>query len=993
MQSTVAEQPGQDKADKLRLVTDLFRRLHAHVESVPGCVCIDHLVEKRLIFTEDTCAQWLDGKRQLFGSFFDVGAGDYLLHVLVGTTNLHIGVVRARRDEGRVEILRMGEFDYARFESRLNPRLPAGRQLARRGWGHVWCSIDCGDLTAIGAEILDLKDGPLAAVLSGMLASLPAVGRERAWAWLAFDRRQWFRFFVDGRFQKKYAGWRGYEANEAGSVQGMLNAFAFAIETLERAADFDVPYILEMHRRCMDRVRSNNPKSTPGQPRFLEAGFHFYAKNSTLASLAEIFEMRRGDGTAIFHDSGYGRPAGRMDYLEAYEAIQKHGKLRFRPWYPNLTKAEKQLVESRDGSPRFQRLKDSIQRQFLEKMKGCIDRYHAAVAAAGTDMDIIHAVARVARDLELLHPFPDGNGRAFPVVLASQLLLFHGFPPPIFHDPNIDAELSYAEFAANMVAAMRDTVGLLKSPDKTLHDYTITAAGQEEIDRFATMARELGGRLDLLDRSRRPDEAFVTADYAAWVTEGRWVSYRPGLRFTGVGSHRTYRPGCLYFGLAVEDWKKEGKSVAEELRRVIAKGAAALVLDEAIAAEADACSVPVLVVADLNRALKALAHRTRKDVGCATVLVTGTEGKTGAKLQLHHLLSRQTETHAVLNSANTEGPVLFSLANLKATTRVEINEVSVGADEKLRVERTRLVSPDLCLITNIGPNHMHMHKTIENVITAKSSVVEGLPTGGTAILNGDNEYFEPLVEAIRRRRPDVAIATYGSDPAAEARLVSAEFEDDRLGWTVRAEIAGRSLEYFLPLLQNYAPLASLGVLLTVHRLGHDVAKAAADYADFQPFETMGRVLKLHLGGGDAVFYDQSRRGGMHGMRSAFQDLAHLPVTGKVVALVGGISVKQDGDWTRQSHGELAQLINASRIDRLYTTGSYMDYVAAGLRQPDILVRHSDDIEELAALLQAEMQPGDLLFIIGSAYLYLGRVSDILLKHLPHSLLQTSEPTP
>lgn len=984
------------------LLAQFFHDLRGRLQSQFGYACVDGRLPKRFVFSDEDCCAWFGdggagrGRRQQFGSFFDIGAGPYLFHVEVGTTNLHVGVVKARRNGGRVAITRMDEFDRARIEIRLNPWLPPDTRLAWRAWGHGWCSIDCGAIRNVDATrlkaLLDLERGHLmAAVIAPLAAVLPEFARERAWAWLAFDRRQWFRFFVDGRFHRKYSGWRGYEENEAGSVQGMLNAFAFAIANLDRAADLDVPYLLELHRHCMDGVVSRNPKSTPGQVRFREAGFHFYAKNSTLASLAEVFELRRGDGTPIFHEPDYARSTDDIDYVEAYEGLQQKGKLRFRPWYPELGRSDRQAIEATDGSPRFLALKERIQAGFLARMQECIDTYKRVIAAAQRDVERIHAIARLARDLELLHPFPDGNGRAFPVALASQLLLYHDLPPPIYRDPNIDAELSYAEFAVETIAAMRNTLQLLRQPEATLFDYSIAEASAQEIDDFAAMSRELGARLDLLDARRGPEEIFATPDYLAWLGGGRWINYRPGLRFSNTGSHRTFGKGGLYFGLAVPEWRQDGKSIDAELDRVIAKGAAALVLDYPVAR--DRFPVPVLVVEDLAAMLKALAQRTRSDVGCKTVLVTGTEGKTGAKIQLHHLLRRQARVHAVLNSANTEGPVLFSLANLGRATEVEINEVSVGANEALRVERARLVAPDICLFTNIGPNHMDMHKTMENVIVAKSSVVAGLPPGGVAILNADNEYFPQMRDAIGRRRQDVTIKSYGLSADDDGRLLAAEFNADRLAWRVWASIGGHDVDYVVPMPQNFAPLASVGVLLAVHQLGYDVAVAAADYAGFRPYETMGRTLRLHLEGGDALFYDQSRRGGLHGMRAAFRDLDQFKAARRVVALVGGISIKKDGEWTRQAHAELAQLINASRIERLYTTGNYMDYVHAALQRPEILIAHSDDIESLADALVGELRPGDLLFMIGSAYLYLGRVSDIVLKRLRHSLAQTTEPAP
>jgi len=96
--------------------------------------------------------------------------------------------------------------------------------------------------------------------------------------------------------------------------------------------------------------------------------------------------------------------------------------------------------------------------------------------------------------------------------------------------------------------------------------------------------------------------------------------------------------------------------------------------------------------------------------------------------------------------------------------------------------------------------------------------------------------------------------------------------------------------------------------------------------------------------------------------------------------VGGISIKKDSEWTQQAHTELAGFINKSPISRLYTTGNFMTYVREKLNNTEIFVKHSDDLVELAKDIMSELEPEDALFIIGSAYLYLGRLSDKLLRY-------------
>lgn len=784
-----------------------------------------------------------------------------------------------------------------------------------------------------------------------------------------FDPAQLFRLFVDGRLHKKYKGWVGYEAGERGSVQALLNGFAHMVDHFDLSEGLRATYLLDLHKVCMMGVQTRNLKSSPGDLRFLNAGMPFFPKTTTFANLQEILAMRAGDGTAVFNTAAFAKPAEELDAQTLFDAMQRLGKINYRNWYPNLSARQQAALEKKLGLTAFYEAKHLVQMQFARKVEIIVNRFNSTIASAQNADERLRAIALVVRELELLHPFPDGNCRTVACVLLTQLLLNHEFTPALLDNPNLDGECALDEWIAEIRKGMALYEQLLKDPGARIYDYAISDSSAADRETFADMSK------DLVAKIQAHRELYLTPDRLLAYTGGQWHAgskpCSPWLRFSGVGTYNTVGAGNIYFGLEIADWEKEGKDVRTALERVVAKGVRALVLDRA--EYANGWSVPVCLVADSFAAFKACAVQVRQQLDPLTLLITGTEGKTGAKVQLHHLLNFQTRAHGVINSANTEIPVLRSLAGLGVDDVVEINEVSVGGDEAYRVERAVMVNPHLCLFTHIGPNHMDMHKTMDNLLWAKSSVVAGLREGGLCIVDTDNAHSEGLKQAIWKRRPDAAIIGYGTAAHNAGQLLSASFDSSQLGWQVSARIDGEEVNYLVPMIQQHAPLASVGVLLAVKRAGFEVQRAASDYASLRPFETMGQVTRLQKAGGEVLFYDQSRRGGISGMRSAFADIARIKVPGRVVALVGGISVLRDSDWTKEAHRQLADLINHSPITHLYTTGNHIDYVHDGLQHPP--VKSSNDLEELATLLANEVQPGDLLFIIGSAYLYLGRVAE------------------
>ncbi len=787
----------------------------------------------------------------------------------------------------------------------------------------------------------------------------------------AFDKSQLWRFFVDGRFQKKYNGWIGYEAGERGSVQALMNGFAFMLEHFDLSRGLSSTYLLDLHKICMLNVETSNLKSSPGDLRYLNAGMPFFAKSTTYGNLRQILRERRGDGTVIFNTKKYAKTADEFDLDELYAGLLEDKRINYRNWYPNLDRRTQEALEKKRGLQAFYHAKHAVQMLFAEKMDEIVGRFNRTIRLAKTEEEKLDCFVLLVRHLELLHPFPDGNCRTFACITLNHLLLYHDMMPTILYNPNYDGELSTEEFKEEIRKGQALMKELLEDPEAAVYGYSITQMAEGDRKRFLEMAKET---IEKIDGWR---EVYLTPERAARICDGRWYRADRHIRFERVGDYNTYLKGSLYFFMALEEWEKEGRDIEAELRRLEEKGVRAIVTDDRRVLETT--TLPVMLVRDVKAAYTKAATQTRQEVDPLTLLITGTEGKTGAKSQLYQLLSPQTKVHAHINSANTAIPVLRSLVNLTEEDRVELNEVSVGGNEALRIERSEWVNPDLCLFTHIGPNHMDMHKTMENLVWAKSSVVVGMREGGVCIVNSDMEYFDALCAAIEKRRPGTPVVTFGRSAHDDAQLLDAVFDDEKNGWNVRARVGRTEYDYFVPLIQGHVPPASVGMLLCVERMGYDVERAARDYASVTPYATMGALRVLRKDEGDVLFYDQSRRGGISGMRSAFEDLGRLKKRGRVIALVGGISIKKDSEWTREAHRALAEMIDASPVERLYTTGPFMGYVHDALKRREILVEHTDDLDRLAKRLYDDAEPGDTLFVIGSAWLYLGRVVDRLEK--------------
>lgn len=237
-------------------------------------------------------------------------------------------------------------------------------------------------------------------------------------------------------------------------------------------------------------------------------------------------------------------------------------------------------------------------------------------------------------------------------------------------------------------------------------------------------------------------------------------------------------PGALF--VAVSGFHRDGHDFAKD---AVANGAVAVIAEREMAVAA-----PVAIVPDTRAALADLAaelydHPTRK---LKLVGVTGTDGKTTTV----HLVSDVLEAMGERTGFSTT--VDFKLARhewaneTRQSTQeaVEIQEffaellvaggtwgVLEATSHALALRKVRGCEVDVAVFTNLTPEHLDFHGTLQAYLEAKGilfemlakSTAKGVPK--TAVLNADDPHWQYLAD----RAAPARILTYGIDALADVQ--------------------------------------------------------------------------------------------------------------------------------------------------------------------------------------------------------------------------------
>ncbi len=141
----------------------------------------------------------------------------------------------------------------------------------------------------------------------------------------------------------------------------------------------------------------------------------------------------------------------------------------------------------------------------------------------------------------------------------------------------------------------------------------------------------------------------------------------------------------------------------------------------------------------------------REDNGLKVLGITGSFGKTSTKFIADTILSESLNVKNTPSSYNT--PMgLSKVINNDLNESHEVFIAELGAKQKGEIDEVaQLVQPDIGIITAIGPTHMHMFKTIENIMNTKYELIEDLPEDGIAIFNYDNDYVKVLADKTTKK--------------------------------------------------------------------------------------------------------------------------------------------------------------------------------------------------------------------------------------------------
>ena len=437
---------------------------------------------------------------------------------------------------------------------------------------------------------------------------------------------------------------------------------------------------------------------------------------------------------------------------------------------------------------------------------------------------------------------------------------------------------------------------------------------------------------------------------------------------------RTIQAGDLFVAL------KADRDGHDFVAMALEKGAAAALVThrpDGVAADA-----PLLIVDDVLAALEKLGEAARARTKAQVLAITGSVGKTSAKEMARAVLERQGKVHAAEASYNNHWGVPLTLARMPADTEFAVIEIGMSNPGEI-APLSRLARPHVAMITTVAAAHLEAFDDITGIAREKASIIDGLVTGGIAVLNADTETSATLQNYAARS--EVTQVLFGQ-MSWTWRLDHVALSEGQT--LLQADTPQGPLMFKVSTAGRHFAMNGLGILAAVDALGADPVQAAMDLGHWAPPAGRGTHETVTIDpaheGEDLILLDDAFNANPTSLAAALEVLASYTPRDNVGRVVKGRRVAILGDMLELGadeaamHAEVAKDPSIPAVHLIHCAGPRMRHLFEALPEDQRGI-WAETSAELAAAPAALVDAGDVVLVKGSKGSKVSLVVDAIRK--------------
>lgn len=367
----------------------------------------------------------------------------------------------------------------------------------------------------------------------------------------------------------------------------------------------------------------------------------------------------------------------------------------------------------------------------------------------------------------------------------------------------------------------------------------------------------------------------------------------------------------------------------------------------------------IIWVNDSIKALKTISNNIIKDYGGNVIAITGSNGKTTTTNIIGKTLKNNSKT---LKNFNNEIGMPLSLMNASSKSKNLIFEI--GASKLNDIDYlSKILQPNVGLITNIGNSHLESLKNIDGVFKVKSEIVKNIKKNGFLVVPNDNKKH---LNKWKKMRSDITTISFGMMDDSDFYPIDVKIKQNGLSFLVTSRLLEK-------------PIKISSSLEGVHNVKNILSACAVHYCLGQNLQDFSKSISLSkldnlrqvkykwLKGSTLI--DDSYNANPDSTKKSIDLLSNY--NKKTVLLLG--DMLELGRYKNKLHKEVGEYAKSKGINKLIAFGNLTRHSIDGFGKNGIFF---NDETKLKNYLRKNITSKNVILIKGSRGMKMERFIDV-----------------
>jgi len=367
----------------------------------------------------------------------------------------------------------------------------------------------------------------------------------------------------------------------------------------------------------------------------------------------------------------------------------------------------------------------------------------------------------------------------------------------------------------------------------------------------------------------------------------------------------------------------------------------------------------IIWVNDSIKALKTISNNIIKDYGGNVIAITGSNGKTTTTNIIGKTLKNNSKT---LKNFNNEIGMPLSLMNASFKSKNLIFEI--GASKLNDIDYlSKILQPNVGLITNIGNSHLESLKNIDGVFKVKSEIVKNIKKNGFLVVPNDNKKH---LNKWKKMRSDITTISFGMKDDSDFYPIDVKIKQNGLSFLVTSRLLEK-------------PIKISSSLEGVHNVKNILSACAVHYCLGQNLQDFSKSISLSkldnlrqvkykwLKGSTLI--DDSYNANPDSTKKSIDLLGNY--NKKTVLLLG--DMLELGRYKNKLHKEVGEYAKSKGISKLIAFGNLTRHSIDGFGKNGIFF---NDETKLKNYLRKNITSKNVILIKGSRGMKMERFIDV-----------------